>query len=82
MFFKHPKKNTTVSSEPAGHLPCVIIPTTLSSEQCYTRGTITLPLTPTPVSTPKSIRRMRSVQDSVLPEGCGGEASPHHSLIL
>ena len=25
----------------------------------------------------KSIRRMRSVQDSVLPEGRGGEASPH-----
>jgi hypothetical protein len=30
----------------------------------------------------KSIRRMRSVQDSVLPEGRGGEASPHFSLIL
>ena len=27
----------------------------------------------------KSIRRMRGVQDSVLPEGCGGEASPHIS---
>ena len=27
----------------------------------------------------KSIRRMRGVQDSVLPEGRGGEASPHIS---
>ena len=33
-----------------------------------------------PVSTSKSIRRMRSVQDSVLPWGCGGEASPHFLL--
>ncbi len=29
----------------------------------------------------KSIRRMRGVQDSVLPEGRGGEASPHIPLI-
>ena len=34
------------------------------------------------VSTSKSIRRMRSVQDSVLPWGCGGEASPHRSSSL
>ncbi len=37
---------------------------------------------PLPVSTSKSIRGMRSVQDSVLPEGCGGEASPHCSSLL
>ena len=36
---------------------------------------------PLPMSTSKSIRRMRSVQDSVLPEGRGGEASPHIPLI-
>ena len=30
----------------------------------------------------KSIRRMRSVQDSVLPEGRGGEVSPHISPLI
>ena len=36
---------------------------------------------PLPREHQKSIRRMRSVQDSVLPEGRGGEASPHIPLI-
>ena len=35
----------------------------------------------TPREHPKSIRRMRSVQDSVLHAGCGGEASPHLSSL-
>ena len=39
----------------------------------------TLSLLPLSREHQKSIRRMWSVQDSVLPEGCGGEASPHIS---
>ena len=44
-----------------------------------TRNTPSYRRKKTPREHQKSIRRMRSVQDSVLPEGCGDEASPHIS---